>query len=159
MKTQHFSFETAYHQFYLEDKVEKSDITLDFWSEEAFISKLAIHEGILGVGTYGYGNIKGEIVVLNEPSKLTDFSLYDHVVEGGIKIPSGKLQIFDCPNHNLQLSVKVISGNYRVRVYGSNFNSVEDYDLPNNTDNEFYTIEIWLGSNMDRKVLKQYIDE
>lgn len=36
---------------------------------------------------------------------------------------------------------------------------VKETDLANHTDNDFYKIEIWPDDNMERKVLKQYIEK
>ncbi|MCW3162852.1 hypothetical protein [Chryseobacterium oryctis] len=159
MKKQYFKFSTQYRQFYIEDKDdnEKGNAGLpDFWSEEAFNSRLAMVNGVIGVGTESYGNIKGEIEVLEKPNTNIDYTKYDHVVEGGINISSGELQIKDCPNANLELSLKIDPGKYRVRIYSSNLDSVKDYDLPNDTDDDYYRIELWKSDDMERRVLKQY---
>ena len=151
-----FEFQTSYNQFYIEDALHKTEIDDDFWSESTFNSRLAHGNGILGVGTYGYGNIKGEIEVLHIPSFMIDFADYDHVVEGGIVLQSGELQILDCPFSNVELTLNVNPGKYRVRIYGSNFASVEEPDLWNDTDNDYYKIEIWPSNDMQIKVLKQW---
>lgn len=155
-----FNFYTEYHQFYLEDKEKKADTnSIDFWSEEAFNTKLAMVRGIVGVGTHSYGNIKGEIEILDKPLENIEYNLYDHIVEGGITIESGELQILNCPDRHLELSINVKPGNYRVRIYGSNFATVKETDLANDTDNDFYKIEIWKSDDIERKVLKQYIEK
>lgn len=154
------NFHTQYNQFFLEDKEKKANTnSSDFWSDEAFNAKLAMVHGIVGVGTHSYGNIKGEIEILDKPVENIDYKLYDHVVEGGISVESGELQILDCPNSSVELELKVKPGKYRVRVYGSNFASVKEPDLTNDSDNDFYKIEIWPDDNMERKVLKQYIEK
>lgn len=154
------NFYTQYNQFYIEDKGSNGNTgSSEFWYEEAFFNRLALGSGIIGVGTYSYGNIKGEIEILDKPTEYINFDLYDHIVEGGINIESGELQILDCPNNNIELSLKVKPGKYRIRVYGSNFNSVEQTDLANDTDNDYYKIEIWKSNDMERKVLKQWDDD
>ncbi|MCO6162547.1 hypothetical protein [Flavobacterium sp. NRK F7] len=157
-KTQ-FNFYTEYNQFYIEDKGSNGDTgSAEFWSEEAIINRLALDDGIIGVGTQSYGNIKGEITILDKPTTDINFDLYDHIVEGGINIKSGELQILNCPDNNLELSIKVECGKYRVRVYGLNFSSVKETDLAHDSDNDFYKIEIWKSEDMQRKVLKQWED-
>lgn len=156
---QKFEFYTQYNQFLIEDKEHKTEIDhSDFWCEEAFNDKLAMANGVIGVGTHGYGNIKGEIEILDKPAENINYELYDHIVEGGLNIQSGELRILDCPNSHLELSVNLLPGKYRVRVYGSNFASVKETDLANDTDNDFYKIEIWKSNDMERKVLKQYVE-
>lgn len=157
MNKNQFNFYTEYNQFYIEDKESRGNTgSSEFWSEEAFLNKLAIERGIIGVGTHSYGNIKGEIEILDKPTENINFDLYDHIVEGGINIESGELQILDCPNNHVELSIKVKPGKYRVRVYGSNFSSVKETDLAHDTDNDYYKIEVWKSENMERKVLKQW---
>jgi hypothetical protein len=152
-----FNFYTEYHQFYLEDKEKKEEInSSNFWSEEASNSKLAMAHGIIGINTHSYGNIKGDIEILDKPKENINYELYDHIVEGGINIESGELQILDCPTSQVEISLKVSPGKYRIRVYGSNFTSVKEADLANDTDNDYYKIEIWKSENMERKVLKQW---
>ncbi|MBS0027234.1 hypothetical protein ACTJJ0_12275 [Chitinophaga sp. 22321] len=159
MKVKYFEFSTQYNQFYIEDGKDENKGnagSANFWSDEAFNNRLALEKGIIGVGTESYGNIKGEIEILDKPVINLDYNKYDHIVEGGINLPSGELQIRDCPNAHLELSIKVNPGKYRVRVYSSNLASVKENDLPNDTDNDHYRIEAWPSDDMERKVLKQY---
>jgi hypothetical protein len=160
MKKHYFKFYTDYHQFYIEDKSDAgkgSTGSFDFWTEEAFNQRFAMVNKVVGVGVQSYGNtIKGEVEILEKPNTNLDYSKYDHIVEGGINIPSGELQILNCPDNHLELSLKVKPGKYRVRVYSSNLASVKDTDLANDTDNDYYRIEMWQSEDMERKVLKQY---
>ncbi|MCD9853915.1 hypothetical protein LUD75_04325 [Epilithonimonas sp. JDS] len=159
MEKKNFKFYTDYHQFYLEDRDDEDkghSGSSDFWSEEAFKERLALANGIIGVGVESSGNdIKGEIEILERPINI-DYNKYDHIVEAGINIRSGSLQIFNCPDHHLELTVKVPPGKYRVRVYSSNLASVKETDMAHETDNDYYRIELWPSDHMERKVLKQY---
>ncbi|MBD3907099.1 hypothetical protein NAL32_20480 [Chryseobacterium sp. Ch-15] len=161
MEKKYFKFHTQYNQFYIEDvNDEKKNTDSDsFWNEKAFDGRLALESGVLGIGTQSYGNIKGDIEILEKPNLNINFNNYDHIVEGGINIQSGKLQILNCPDNHLELSLKIASGKYRVRVYSSNLASVKETDLANETDNDYYHIEIWPSEEMERKILKQYEGE
>ena len=151
------NFDTQHNQFYLADtKSSRRTDDINFWSTEAYEGRLAVGSGIVGVGTESYGNIKGEIEILDTPNTNIDYSKYDHIVEAGINIQSGELQILDCPNSRIELSLKVRPGKYRVRIYSSNLGSVKETDLSSDTDNDYYRIEIWKSDDLDRKVLKQY---
>ncbi len=160
VKRKQFKFDTQYNQFYIEDSRDKKgdSASPNFWNEKAFKERLALTDGIIGVGTQSYGNIKGEIELLEKPNTNIDYSKYDHIVEGGINIQSGELQILDCPNSHLELSLKVTPGKYMVRVYSSNLASVKEADLANDTDNDYYRIEMWPSKETELKVLKQYIE-
>jgi hypothetical protein len=146
------SFDTSYHQFYIGDKDSpKKTEEDDFWTEEATNSRLAIGDGILGVGLECYGSFKGELVLLDNKKDNIDYNQYDHIVEGGVNVKSGILQVLDCPNSNLELEVKVNPGQYRVRIYSLNLDSVID-----DSGDDYYKIEVWQDINMERIVLKQY---
>ncbi|ATL45736.1 hypothetical protein COR50_00375 [Chitinophaga caeni] len=146
------NFGTSYHQFYIRDKNSSQDTgDSNFWTDDATRSRLAVGEGILGVGLECYGPFKGELVLLDKKRDDVEYSQYDHIVEGGLNIKSGILQVLDCPNSNVELEVKVSPGSYRVRIYSLNLDSVEG-----DTGDDYYIIEIWPGINTERKVLKQY---
>lgn len=150
--THKFNFSSSHHQFYICDKTSPMHTDDDdFWTDEAFDSKLAMGEGILGIGTASYSHCKGEIIVLDQAKDTAGFKQYDHVVEAGLQVPSGILSILDCLNRNVQLQIPVKPGTYRVRIYSSNFATVVD----ENRD-DFYRIELWPSKEADRIVLKQY---
>lgn len=151
-----FNFYTEYNQFYLSsDKGAflNSEINV---AEIAYQTRLNIQNNSLVVFTQGYGNIKGEIQMLEKPNTKIDYNKYDHIVEGGINIQSGELQLLNCPDSHLELSLKLNPNKYRVRVYSSNLASVKETDLANDTDNDYYRIEIWPSEDMEMKVLKHY---
>jgi len=151
----HYSlnFYTSYNQFYLYDKhsVGATDSN-NFWTQEAFEQRLAIEEGIIGVGTECYGPVKGELTVLAAPNNNFDPELYDHIVEGSIEIRSGVLQVLECPSSTVELEVAVEPGTYRIRAYSSNLQSVEGDE-----GDDYYIIEIWRAPFNTRTVLKQYL--
>ncbi len=147
------NFYTQYHQFYISDKESQRKTEEDsFWTEGATYSRLAIGDGILGVGIGSYGPFKGELIFLNSKEDLIKYGYFDHIVEGGINVKSGILQVLDCPNLNIELEVKVNPGSYRVRIYSLNLASVVG-----DSGDDYYKIEIWPDINMERTVLKQYL--
>jgi hypothetical protein len=151
----HIDFYTSYNQFYITYKDSEGATNSDkFWTTEAFNERLAVVDGIIGVGTECYGPVKGEIHLLNSPNKQAVLDEYDHIVEAGINIKSGFLQILNCPDSNVELDISVEPGMYRVRIYSSNLASVEGDE-----GDDFYKIEIWPDNKMDRKVLKQYLPQ
>jgi hypothetical protein len=86
------NFTTSYNQFYIADSKFIGDTGAeDFWTDNATSDRLAIAKDILGVRTECYGHINGDLVILNQPSIVDNFDLYDHVVEGGLEI---KQEIF-----------------------------------------------------------------
>jgi hypothetical protein len=146
------NFYTSYHQFYICDKesAKKTDAD-DFWTEESTDTRLAIGDGILGIGLECYGPFKGEFVLLHSRNDSIEINQYDHIVEGGINLKSGILQVLDCPNSNIELELKLNPGKYRLRIYSLNLASVID-----DSGDDYYKIEMWPDVEMGRNVLKQY---
>jgi hypothetical protein len=148
-----FNFYTSYHQFYIVDKgSEGNTASSTFWTDNAYNDRLAIENGILGVGTECYGPVKGELELLTNINITPDLSTVDHVVEAGIAVNSGIIQLLDCPTSTIQLEIKVAPGNYGVRIYSSNLSSVDGEE-----GDDFYRIEIWPDENMTGKVSKRYV--
>ncbi|HEY9002795.1 MAG TPA: hypothetical protein VIM89_15680 [Mucilaginibacter sp.] len=148
-------FRTAYSQFYIIDPMVDYDAgSFNFWTAEAFNDMLAIGNGILGVGIGSYGHVKAELEMLPKNNSQNDYTKYDHVVEAGIKIESGLLQIIDCPNSEIALSIAIEPKTYRVRIYSAGLSeSIPDED----EGKDYYRIEIWPDNNIERKVLKRYV--
>ncbi len=146
-------FYTQYHQFYIADKEsEKDTADVGFWTDEASELRLAIGNGILGVGLECYGPFRGELTLLDKEEANVELAKYDHIVEGGLDVRSGIIQILDCPNINVELEVRMNPGIYRVRIYSMNLSSVVDGE----SGDDYYKIEMWPDSNIERVVLKQY---
>lgn len=147
------NFYTQYHQIYVSDKGSSQDTSnANFWTAEATYSRLAIAEGILGIGLQCYGLVKGELVILDRGKEGIEFNHYNHILEGSINIESGVLQILDCPNKNVELEIEMNPGKYRVRIYSLHLASVLDDD----SGDDYYIIEVWPDNDLDRTVLKQY---
>lgn len=145
-------FRTAYHQFSISDYGFSHDTGDEgFWTLDAMDDRLAIGDGVLGIGTECYGPVEGDLTVLAERTSNADFSGYDHVVEGSLVIKSGTLQVLDCPNSNIELELRVDPGEHRVRIYSMNLDSV-DGDL----GDDYYQIEIWPEGYSGVVVIKQY---
>ena len=157
MQKKNLRFYTEYNQFYIEDKNNSGNTgSPNFWTDKTVSERLAIEDGIIGVGTQSYGNIRGEIELLEKPAIKIDYNKYDHIVEAGINIRSGELQVLNCTSSDLQATLKLNPGTYRVRIYSSNLASVKETDLAHDTDNDYYRIEVWPSDDMEIKVLKQY---
>jgi hypothetical protein len=153
MKELHkLDFYTQYSQFYICDSNSPLKTDSDeIWTDEAHESRLDVEEGILGVGTECYGPVKGELEILNQENTTAETDLFDHIVEGGLEIKSGRLRILDCPNSSIELDIPLTDGIYRVRIYSSNLSSVDGDE-----GDDFYRIEIWKGTGTIRNIIKKY---
>lgn len=110
------TFDTSYNQFYIADKDSLGDTDRDFWSEEAYNSHLAVGEGILGVGMESYTKARCQLKILKVKPTILDFNIYDHVVEAGLQIRTGILQVLNCPDSNVEFEYDIPVGYYGVRV-------------------------------------------
>jgi hypothetical protein len=122
----------------------------EFWTDEAFKDRLAIERGVIGVGTECYGPVRGELELLDKENTNFDPKLYDHIVEAGLEINSGIIQIQDCPNSSIELEIKVQPDSYRFRIYSLNLDSVNGDE-----GDDFYRIEVWKNQNLVKKVIKR----
>ena len=146
------NFHTSHHQFYIYDKDSAGDTGSDnFWTNVASNDRLAVEDGILGIGTECYGPVKAELHLLNHAPTNVILEDYDHIVEAGIEIKSGTIQVFDCPFSSIELEIEVIPGTYNVRIYSQNLASVDGDE-----GDDCYKIEIWPGNEMERVVIKRY---
>lgn len=149
-----FSFRTFYNTFFITS--DNGAVIITNWAidqKEGYNDRLLQSKNLLAVRTESYGLIKGEINVLESENKKASFYKYDHIVEAGIKVESGSLQILECPSSAINLDIKVKPGIYRVRVY---FSNMVGYDSDEDKEDDYYKIEVWPDSNMERKVLKRY---
>lgn len=148
-------FYSQYRQFYICDRSStKATDSEYFWTDEALEDRMALEEGIIGVGTECYGPVKGEVKIVAFPSEITSADSYDHIVEGSLELKSGILQVLDCPNSSVELELQLKPGFYRVRVSSSNLFTVEGDE-----GDDFYSIEIWPQGLSGRNVLKNTIDD
>ncbi|WP_343321526.1 hypothetical protein [Sphingobacterium multivorum] len=145
-------FYTSYNQFYLADS-EHVDSDKELWSSTTMNERLSMDKGLIAVSTQSYGPIKGELDILEKKGKDEDFSVYDHVVEGKLDLPTGVLQVQDCPNSAVEEEVIVKPGLYSVRVYSKGLDTVVGDE-----GDDYYRIVIWPAEDTDMrvKVLKQY---
>jgi len=147
-------FTSSYCQFYICDKDSpRATDSNDFWTEEAQDSRLAVEEGILGIGTESYTYINAEISILAQCPDSTDLEKYDHVVEASLKISSGIIQVLNCPDSTLEFEKQIIPGDYRVQVRSQGLETVED-EFEEADDK--YLVLIWSEIYSSRKIVKKY---
>ena len=149
-------FITDYGQFYIADKNAKGNTGSEkFWTDEAFADKLAIEDGIIGVGIANdEGIVNCEFEILDSESLIKDFNEFDHVVEASINIHSGILQVLDCPHSEIEIETEIENGEYRIRTYSLNLETAF-----NENPNDCYKIEMWKEVYSTRNVLKRYTEK
>jgi hypothetical protein len=149
----------SHHQFYLRDRAAgPAEGSPDFWTREAFVARLAVGPGVIGIGTESYGNVRVALEVKLVEPPLEDLDAWDHVVEGPLDVTSGRMIIHGIDDVGLEDSDPVVRarqftlppGSYRVRVYGAGFATVV-----NEEGNDSYRLVIWPAPAATRRVLKQ----
>jgi len=150
-----FDFYTQYRSFYLtsDNTEEASKPEVLAISNDEDNGRLIAVKNTLIVTTGSYGHIRGEVKLLHKRNELVDFDKYEHIVEAGVAVQSGKLQILDCPLSHIQFEINITPGLYGVRVYSSGL-STSNFDEEEGNDR--YLIEIWPDNTVKREVLKKY---
>src|ERR1700743_2947989 len=105
--TLNLNFYTSYNQFYIRDYATTGDTGGDLWENGAFEDRLAISDGILGIGTECYGQVKCEIIVLEKSNDNINHTDYDHIVEGSIEIKSGLIEVTNCPTNTVEATISL----------------------------------------------------
>jgi len=149
-----FDFNTQYNTFYLSS--DEGDASLSEQldnSKKSLKERLVKAENLLVISTHAYGHIRGTLYFLDSINNNINLSLYDHIVESGLKAESGEFQILSCPTFSIEFKTKMKSGTYRVRVYSS---GLRFYDTDEEEGVDRYKIEIWPDTYMETIVLKQY---
>lgn len=153
---ENFEFISFYGQFYLQDKNADVNPQKYNFTDTDIKNRIAEFGDEIVIFTQTYGNIKGKFTLLNSKPIEENFNNYDHVVEGCITIKNNELGIFAWGEKTPNKRIKLKNGNYRIRILCSNFKSVKERDLQNDSDNDFYEILIWKSEEKGIKVLKQY---
>lgn len=144
---------TQYGQFYIVDKDAAGDTgNPDFWNSDAFNDRLAIADGVIGISIANDDAVANlEIEILNSPLVEEDLGQFDHIVEASLLVKSGKLQVVDCPNWQVELEFDVEPNWYKVRVSSSNLDKARQED-----PKDKYYIKIWKGEFSERTVIKRW---
>src|SRR6202023_3968554 len=91
MKSLELSLFADYFQFYVQDETAAGDLS-QAWNEEATERLLAIAPGTVGIGTVRNMDVPVTVHVLaQEPDD--DSPKWDHVVEAGLDVASGRMVI------------------------------------------------------------------
>jgi hypothetical protein len=152
-------FFTSDNQFYLCDSAYAGETgDTSFWNNAAYRDRMATakDKDIVGISIESFGHVKAELNVLDAPSREKDFKKYDHVVEAGVRISTGLMEVMSFPDSKIQLKAIVTPGYYRIRVYSYDLANINN-EADEGTDH--YKIELWPSSNFERKVLKQFVKE
>jgi hypothetical protein len=119
MNPEEIRLHASHRQFYIQDS-EPPGSTDDpaFWTERTSQDRLAIAEGILGIGTGSYDFVTVRVEGFGSQPPL-DLSQWDHVTEAGLQVRTGLLLVMGCLSDS-GLFFRVRPGHYRVRCCHAN---------------------------------------
>jgi|SRR5579871_6423118 len=141
-KSVELSLFADYFQFYIQDESAAGDLS-ENWDQEATDRLLAIAPGAVGIGTARNMEVPVTIELHNrEPDD--DSSEWDHVVEAGLNIASGRIVIAGCTDYFPDAArVEVPSGSYRARVSYGALDTLSEDSL---SGEDHYRVQLWLDT-------------
>jgi hypothetical protein len=141
-----------YFQFYLQDEDADGDLS-ESWTDQATRDLLAVAHGIIGVGTVRNMDVPVEVEV-HDSEPAYDASQWDHIVECGIDVPSGKIVIAGCTDYFPDAArIHISPGSYRGRVHYGNLDSLSEDGLDGE---DRYKIALWQSGDQSIHVIKRY---
>ncbi|MBR1230960.1 hypothetical protein [Bradyrhizobium sp. AUGA SZCCT0182] len=140
-----------YFQFYIQDEAAKGDLS-QAWNEEATDRLLALAPGTVGIGTVRNMDVPVTVDFL-EHAPEDEFSEWDHVVEAGLDVTSGRIVIAGCTDYFPDAKrVEVPPGVYRVRVSYGALDTLSEDGL---SGDDRYRLQLWPAASTAVHILKQ----
>ena len=147
----------SHSQFYVQDGLLRpgaiNDLT--FWTKEASARRLAIGDGILGIGTSSYAFVKVR-AQHHQTAPPVDLSQWDHVAEADLVMKTELILIMGCLSPS-GMFFEVKPSLYRVRTCHANLGQSE-HEAPRDWTGEFgdwYLVQFWPSKPLQPQVLKQ----
>ncbi|NEB10955.1 hypothetical protein G3I32_19260 [Streptomyces coelicoflavus] len=147
-----------YFQIHVCDAEGDGDLS-EAWTEQTVADHLAVAEDALGIGTVVNVNVSVTVAVLpQEPSD--DSSAFDHVVEAGLHVPSGRLMVMGCTDYGPDAAAfEVPPGWNRVRVSQSNLFRAAQADVDSDQSpetTERIRLQVWAAPESPAAVVKRW---
>jgi len=141
-----------YFQFYIQDEGVDGSLA-EAWSDQAVQDHLAVTHGTVGIGTARNMEVPVTIEVLTaEPPLAVEH--WDHVVEAGIEIASGRLVVAGCTEYlPTAPRISLAPGQYRARVHYGGLDSLTDDGLDGD---DHYHIALWPAPMVGVTILKRH---
>ncbi|MEV4604885.1 hypothetical protein AB0K15_46990 [Amycolatopsis sp. NPDC049253] len=147
-----------YHQIHVFDEGSVTDLG-EVWTEEAMADQLAVAGDAVAVGTMANVFVRVAVEVLDE-APADDSTAFDHVVEGSVQVPSGRLVVMGCTDFEPDAArFAVPTGWLRLRVAKSNLGVASRLDIDSDEDPatmELVRVQVWPAAAAPLVVLKQW---
>jgi len=154
MVLEKYNFElfADYFQFYLQDENADFDLSAKIWTEQTVEDLLAVTPGMIHIGTVRNMTVP-VIVEVHDSKPGEDFSLWEHITECSLEVPSSKIVVAGCGEYFPDAArINVAPGTYRARTFYGNLDSLSEDGLDGD-DN--YKIILWRGEATEPQVLKR----
>lgn len=132
----------------------QADLDIDSYGEDATRQGLAAWSGNGGVTVFTASHwTNTEVVVGLSPGRPTIAEdTWEHLVEGGLIITSGRLHIYGPEDTGVnEASISLPSDSYSLIVCGRAFDSTNEYG---DAGSDSYALLLWPGPPLERRVLK-----
>jgi hypothetical protein len=147
-----FKLFADYSQFYLQDDEEGIGDLSEAWTPQASERLLAVAPGVVGIGTARNMTVPVVIEVLeHEPD--ADFDQWEHVVEGGLELKSGRLVVAGCTDYLPDAArVPVAAGKYRVRMCCRGLQTISANGLEGD---DTYRVQLWAVAMLEPPAVRK----
>ncbi len=139
-QTYDFSIFAEHFQFYVQDKDSDEDLSI-YWDEDSRQALVSFLNEIVGIATVRSMDVPITLKLLEKEPEDEALDDWDHVVQGSVSIPSGKLLITGPVTQDDEaLNIDVVPGTYGLRAY---FGSLDEVDAEGFEGDDFYQVSIW----------------
>jgi len=141
------------YQFVIADAWADEDL---WWDDRTLIELFTLAPGTVGIGTNCEGLVSVEVQIWSSHARVNAES-WDHIVECGIEVPSGKLLIAGCFEilYEAAFSINLTAGSYGARICYGNQYECGDGDP---TCTGHYLVMLWPSKNKPTTVTKRCFD-
>ena len=131
-----------YNQVLLHDEAIEDDIS-ESWSEKAYIQMVDVADGVVSLATARNLDVPIEVVVCGaEPSE--DADSWDHVVQCGINLPSGRLIVRGVSDYLPSAKrIELMPGQYSAWLLYGGLDTLSDDGLEGD---DHYKVLLWRSS-------------
>jgi hypothetical protein len=147
-----------YYQLHLFDDGSVTDLG-DAWTDKAVLDGIAVATDAIAVGTTVNVNVAVILEVLGAAPE-DDSAEFDHVVEGSLQVPSGRLVVMGCTDYEPEAArFGVAAGPVRVRVARSNLAEAERLGIDSDdapATMEWLRLQVWPAPHEGPVVIKRW---
>ncbi|TDC32543.1 hypothetical protein E1211_20610 [Micromonospora sp. 15K316] len=147
-----------YRQLHLFDEASAANLE-EAWTDTVEHTQFSVVTDAAVVVTMSSADVLVDVEVLDHPPQ-SDLERYDHVVEGSLDVPSGRLVVMGCSDYAPDAPrFDLTPGSVRVRVSKSNLQAAKDAGEHSDEDGattERVRLQVWPAAPAQTEVLRQW---